>query len=106
MKTLSSLLVVLAISTAAVSNATARDSFSIGINVGGYGQGYYAPPVRYYSAPPVVYYPHAYYGAPRVIYSNPHYYAPRASFGYRNYQGNRHGWNNGGHRGHRGHGHR
>lgn len=114
MKTLRSLLVVLAISAAAVSTASARDSFSIDINVGGYGydHGYYAPPaVRYYSAPPVVYAPYGYYAAPRVVYSSPYYYAPRASFGYQYYDNGHHhhgnrGWNNRGHRDHDRRGHR
>ncbi|WP_232415356.1 MULTISPECIES: hypothetical protein [Methylotenera] len=120
MKTLRSLLVVLALSAAAITSASARDSFSIGINVG--GPGYYAPPVRYYSAPPVIYAPNAYYAqpyysAPRVVYPSPYYYAPSASFGYqyfnnghrdngRRYYGNRdrdNRWGNrGDDRGHRG----
>lgn len=99
MKTLRSLLVVLAISAAAVSTASARDSFNIGINIGGYNHGYHAPPpVRYYSAPPVVYGPQVYYAAPRVVYARPYYYAqPRASFNYHYYDnGHRHFDNRGG----------
>lgn len=110
MKILRSLLAILAISAAAVSTTYASDAFSIGINVGGYDHGYYAPPVRYYAAPPVVYAPRAYYHAPRVVYANPYYYAPRASYGYRYDNGHRHhgnrGWDNRGHRGHDRHGHR
>lgn len=93
MKTLRSLLVVLALSAAAITSASARDSFSLGINIG--GPGYYAPPARYYGPPPVIYAPHAYYArpyyaAPRVVYPRP-YYAPRASFGYQHFDnGHRH----------------
>ena len=39
MKILRSVLIVLAIGAATISTANARDSFSIGINVGGFGNG-------------------------------------------------------------------
>jgi hypothetical protein len=119
MKILRSIVAVLAIGAATISTANARDSFSLGINIGGFG---YAPPVVYH-APPVVYHaPHAYYYEPVRTY----YHAPVVSFGYydrggHRYNGNRHhnarhGWGNGnrgrndghrgGNRGHRGGDHR
>lgn len=58
MKIFHSAILALAIGAACVSSAQARDSFSLGINVGGYGYPppvYYAPPVTFYN-PPVVYY--------------------------------------------------
>lgn len=106
MKMLRALLVVLALGSAAISTASARDSLSIGIHVGGYG--HYAPPARYYP-PPVVYTPYAYYGAPRVVYPHAYYHAPRASFSYRydggghryhGHGGRNHRWDGYGHRGH------
>ncbi len=109
MKIFRSAIVALAIGVASISSAVARDSFNIGINVGGYGypqaQYYAGPPVVYYNAPPVVYYRSA-----PPVYS----YAPDVSFGYQNYGyqsryydnswGNN-GWGNGGNPGYRGHGH-
>jgi hypothetical protein len=106
MKLIHSVVLALAIGAATVSTAQARDSFSLGINIGGYG---YAPPVAYYPAPvyysePVVYYsaPVTYYRPAPVYYG----YAPTVvSFGYSNYGGYRghhhghHGWD----RGDRGH---
>jgi hypothetical protein len=116
MKLIHSAILALTIGVASITSVQARDSFSLGINIGGYG---YAPPVAYYPQPvyysePVVYYRPApvYYGyAPTVV-----------SFGYQNYGGHHyrghhrghhghHGWNRGhrgGHdsgyrRGHRGH---
>lgn len=116
MKLIHSVVLALAIGAATVSTAQARDSFSLGINIGGYG--YAPPPVVYYPAP--VYYsePVYYRPAPR------HYgygYAPTVvSFGYQSFGGHRHGhgwghrgwdrdsgrngWDRG--RGHRGDGHR
>lgn len=95
MKILSSTVAALAIVAASASSAYARDSFSLGINVGGYG--YAPPPTVYYSQPiyysePVYYRPapRAYYAAPAVI-----------SFGYQNYGGHR-GYNSGYNRGHHG----
>lgn len=101
MKLLRSAVVALAIGVASVSTASARDSFSLGINIGGYG---YAPPAAYYPAPPVVYYsqPVYYRAAPPV------YYQPVVSYqyydvGYRGYDRGRrhegrehHGWGHGG----------
>lgn len=119
MKFLRSVFIVLAIGAVTISTANARDSFSIGINVGGFGNGYYEP-VRYYSPPPVVY-----YGAPAYYYEPVHsyYQAPIVSYRYfgggHHYNGHhnaRHGWGNGyrghhdghrgGHRGGNGRGHR
>ena len=104
MKILHTTILALAIGAAAISSAQARDSFSLGINVGGYG---YAPPVVYYPQP-------VYYSEPVVYYSEPvRYYlpAPRyygyaptvVSFGYQNYGGHHyrghhdehHEWNRG-----------
>ena len=98
MKIIHSAILALAIGAASVSSAQARDSFSLGINVGGYGHNYYpAPPVAYYPAPayysePVVYYREpVYYSQPVTYYrSAPRYYgyAPSVvSFGYTNYSG-------------------
>ncbi len=97
MKILHATMLALAIGAASISSAQARDSFSLGINIGGYG---YAPPVAYYPQP-------VYYSQP-VYYAEPVYYrpAPRAyyapavvSFGYQNYGGHHyrghHGWNRG-----------
>lgn len=97
MKILRSMFVVLALGLVTISSANARDSFSFGLNIGGYGP----PPVSYYPAPPVVY-----YGAPTVYYApQPFYYGPRASFRYydndrRHHHGN--GWGRDHDRGHRG----
>lgn len=110
MKLIHSAILALTIGVATVSTAQARDSFSLGINVGGYG---YAPPVAYYPAP-VYYSEPVYYSAPVTYYRPaPRYYgyAPSAvSFGYSNYgghgyrghHGGHHGWNRGHDGGHRG----
>ena len=95
MNTLQKTLAVLALSVASLSTASARDSFSLGINIGGYG---YAPPVvqyhpaHYYPAPTTVYYgaPTVYYGAPAVRY------VPTVSYQYYDH----------GRRGHHDHGNR
>lgn len=105
MKILRSAVVVLAIGAASISSASARDSFNIGINIG--GQGYYEP-YPYYAAPPVVYYsePVVYYRQAPSVY----YYAPVVSYGYQHY-GNQSGYrdnhwdNHWGNNGHHGHGH-
>ncbi len=105
MKILRSLLTVLAIGAVTISTANARDSFSLGINIGGHSHGYHEP-IRYYSAPPVVYAPTAYYYEPVRSY----YHAPVVSYRYygggHHYNGHHarhndrgHGWGNG-HRGH------
>ncbi len=57
MKLLRTAVIALAIGVASISTASARDSFSLDVNIGGYG---YAPPVAYYPAPPVVYLQPAY----------------------------------------------
>ena len=108
MKIIHSAMLALAIGAASISSVQARDSFSLGINIGGYG---YAPPVAYYPAP--VYYrePVVYYREPVTYYHQaPRYYgyAPSVvSFGYTNYGGyghhndwghqgrERHGWGHG-----------
>lgn len=114
MKILKALLTTIAIGAASITTANAHDSFSLGVNIGGYG--YAPPPVAYYPAP-------VYYGAPTVYYSSPrviHYGPPVVSYRYYNGGGYRghHGWNNGRgrgdwdrgrggwDRGNRGHGHR
>ena len=107
MKLIHSVVFALAIGAATVSTAQARDSFSLGINIGGYG---YAPPVAYYPAP--IYYSEPVYYAEPVTYYRPapryYGYAPTiVSFGYQNYGGHHyrghhsghHGWD----RGDRGH---
>ena len=104
MKILRSLLTVLAIGAVTLSTANASDSFSIGINVGGYGNDYYEP-ARYYSAPPVYYYEpvRSYYHPPVVSYR---YYGDSHNYNGHHYNGHHarhydrgHGWGNG-HRGH------
>ena len=99
MKLLRSAVIVLAIGVASISTASARDSFSIGVNIGGYG---YAPPVAYYPAPPVVYYSQPVYY--RAV--SPIYYQPVASYRYY-YDGRHDGYRGHGHqsRGHEGHRH-
>jgi hypothetical protein len=117
MKLLHTIVLGLIITAATVTAAQARDSFSLGINVGGHS---YAPQPVYYAAPPVIYY------EPQVYYREPVYYrpAPRVyyaaptviSFGYQNYGGHQyrghydgwrhesrghHGWKRG--RGHHDH---
>lgn len=113
MKLLHSAVIALALGVASISSASARDSFSIGVNIGGYG---YAPPVAYYPAPPVVYYSQPVY----YRTASPVYYQPVVSYryfddGHRGYgrswghEGRQHhGWGHGGRghdEGHRG-GHR
>lgn len=106
MKFLRSLLAVLAIGAVTISTANARDSFSLGINIGGYGNDY--GHIHQHYAPPVVYHaPHAYYYEPVRTY----YHAPIVSYQYYSGGGHRynghharhydrgHGWGNG-HRGH------
>jgi len=99
MKLLRSAVIALAIGAASISTASARDSFSLGVNIGGYG---YAPPVAYYPAPPVVYYsqPVYYRVAPPV------YYQPVVSYQYYNggHRGHHRGWGREG-REHHGWGH-
>ena len=102
-KTFHSVVLALAIGAASITSAQARDSFSLGINIGGYG---YAPPPAYYAAPPVVYYerPVVYYQPAPRYYGYGHSYAPTISYQFYNGGGHRHVFN-GGHRGH-GWGHR
>ncbi len=75
MKLLRSAVIALAIGVASISTASARDSFSLGVNIGGYG---YAPPVAYYPAPPVVYYSQPVY----YRTAQPVYYQPVVSYQY------------------------
>lgn len=69
MNSLKKTLATFAFSLAGLSSANAHDSFSLGVNIGGYG---YTPPtvVHYFPAPSTVYYgaPTIYYGAPTVRY--------------------------------------
>jgi hypothetical protein len=96
MKLLRSAVIALAIGVVSISTASARDSFSLGINIGGYG---YAPPVTYYPAPPVVYYSQPIYYAPL-----PMYYPPVVSYQYIGYRDYDRGWRHEG-RDHHGWGH-
>ena len=104
MKFLKWMLLGLSIAIAGISNANARDSFSIGLNIG--GPGYYAaPPVPYYAPPPVVYRapppvvyapPPVYYRPyePRIYYryyDGPRNYYPRGGYPHGGYQ-HHHGW--------------
>lgn len=68
MNLLKTVALTIALTAATATTAHARDSFNIGINIGGYGYAphsivthryvprYYGPPTVYYSAPRVVYY--------------------------------------------------
>jgi hypothetical protein len=99
MKVLRSFVFALAIGVASVSAAQARDSFSIGINVGGHSHHRYpvvshhvmSQPVYYYE--PVAYHrpaPRAYYYAP--VRSHSYYEMPRNySRGHEYYRDNGHG---------------
>lgn len=99
MKILRSFVFALAIGAASVSAAQARDSFSIGINVGGHSHHDY-PVVSHYVVPQPVYYyepvvyhrpaPRAYYYAP--VRSHSYYEMPRHhSRGYGYSRGHEHG---------------
>ncbi len=100
MKLINSAILALAIGAATVSSAQARDSFSLGINVGGYG---YAPPPVVYYPEPVYYSEPRYYSAPVTYYRPvPRYYGyapPVVSFGYQNYGGHHYRGHDRGHRG-------
>jgi hypothetical protein len=111
MKMLRFLMITLALG-ASVSTAQARDSFNIGISLGGYGgHGYYgAPAISYHAVPQVIYYdaprayypaPHAYYRGPVVGYRDVYYGAPRHQFsGHSQHGGYGHHGRGHGHRGH------
>ena len=114
MKLLRTAVIALAIGVVSISTASARDSFSLGVNIGGYG---YAPSVAYYPAPPVVYYSQPiYYRAAPPVYYQPAGSYPYYNIGYRDYDRGwrhesreHHGWGHGGDRGddwhhHGGHG--
>lgn len=85
MKRLHSTILALALGAASISSAFAHDSFSIGVNIGGYG--YAAPAIGYssgyvlgYSQAPTVVYPQTiYYGRPTA-----YYYPPVVSYRYSN----------------------
>ena len=101
MKIIRFIFAMIVIGLTSFSSAFAHDSFSFGLNIGGYGP---SPVVRYYSAPPVVY-----YGAPTVFYGpapRTYYYAQRPSYGYRHYENGPRiygrDWDNDDNRGHRG----
>ncbi len=99
MKIFHSAILALAIGAASITSAQARDSFSFGLNIGGYPPPvYYAPPVTYYN-PPVVYYSAApgYYG--QGYYNS----APVVSYQYYN-DGNRGRHDGWGHERHEHHG--
>ena len=85
-------IVALAIGVALTTSAQARDSFNLGINIGGYG---YAPPAVYYAPPPVVYYP-----APTRFYPAParaYFYAPPPAVGFSYFNGGHSLHHEGGH---------
>ncbi|MDP1521652.1 MAG: hypothetical protein Q8M10_00705 [Methylotenera sp.] len=106
MKILHSIILALTICVTSVSSAYARDSFSVGINVGGYG--YPAPAIGHspgyvigYSQVPTVIYPQTiYYGAPTAYYQPTQVirYAPVVSYGYQGagYRDHHRGWGHGG----------
>lgn len=99
MKIIYSAMLALTMGVASISSVQARDSFSIGVNIGGYG---YAPPAVYYPAPAVVYYDEPVYYRPAPRYYG---YAPTViSFGYQGYGGHHYRGHHGGHhyRGHDG----
>ena len=81
MKIIHSAILALAIGAASVTSAQAHDSFSLGLNIGGYG---YAPPVVYYNEPIV------YYSALPRYYS----YEPVVSYRYDDggFRGRGRGW--------------
>lgn len=105
MKLVRLLIASLAISAAAVTTAQARDSFSLGINIGVHDHhvirshryvpayhGYYAAPRVYYSAPRIVY-----YDAP-VRYRHFRSFDYRGDRGYYKGHGNKHRrWHDNGH---------
>jgi len=105
MKLLRVFLVALALAMSA-SAAQARDSFHIGINIGGFAP-YGYPAVGYHVAPPVVYHaPRIYHPAPVVVYPGVVYGAPRHfHHGQRYFNDRHHGqrYFNQGHGHHRGH---
>ena len=100
MKLFRTAVIALAIGVASISTASARDSFSLGVNIGGYG---YAPPVAYYPAPPVVYYSQpTYYRTAAPVYYQPAISYQYYNVGYRDYDRGwrhegreHHGWGRG-----------
>ncbi len=103
MKIIHSAILALTIGAATMTSAQARDSFSFGLNIGGYPPPvYYAPPVVYYNEPVVYYQP-----VPRYYsYAPYHNYAPSViSFGYFN-DGRRRHHGDWGHEEHEEHEHR
>lgn len=106
-KTFHSVVLASAIGLVSIASANAHDSFSLGINIGGYG---YAPPAVYY-APPVYYVAPIYYTPEPVVYYHPAHqfrgygqrFTPAVSYHYFNGGNN---WHRGNGWGHRGRGHR
>jgi hypothetical protein len=98
MKVLRTLLTVAAFGALFSTTANARDSFSLGINIGGYG---YAPPpvVQYYPGPTTYYATPTYYYAPPVV--SYQYYGGGYNNGYQNNYRQRESYGEYG----RGHGH-
>ncbi len=108
MKIVKLLIATVALSGALATTAHARDSFSIGINIGSHD--HHRHTIRTHRHAPT-YYGHYYYSEPRVIY-----YAPRVHYRYRGHHGyhhdgyykhkSRHHYKKRGHKHHRRHNHR
>jgi hypothetical protein len=79
MKILKTIVLTFALSAAVMTTAHARDSFSIGINIGGHDYSH----VRTHRHVPVY---HGYYGAPTIYYSTPHVVYYDAPVRYRSYR--------------------
>lgn len=75
MKFIKTIVATVAIVAATATTVQARDSFSIGVNIGGYGHGYSTHSIGTHRHAPAFY---GYYGAPTVYYSPRPivYYAP------------------------------
>ncbi len=82
MKIVKILIATVALSGALVTTANARDSFSIGINIGGHDH-HARHTLRTHRHAPVYYGHH--YSAPRIVY-----YAPSVRYRHNGYYGNRH----------------
>jgi hypothetical protein len=101
MKLLQSAVIALAIGAASISSASARDSYSLGVNIGGYG---YAPAEAYYPEQPVVYYSQpTYYRTAQPVYYQSAVTYQYYNDGRRDYDRGRgherrehHGWGRGG----------
>ncbi len=97
MKLVRLLIASVAISAAAVTTAQARDSFSLGISIGGHDHHHVIQTHRYVPAY------HGYYGAPSVYYSAPRVVYYDAPVRYRHFRSFDYGWDR---RYYRGHGHK